>query len=152
MDCYCGSKKEFEACCAPLLAGEISARSPLALMRSRYTAYALGRGDYLVETTVPSRRVPEDAAMIAEHAANTQWLGLRVIAFEEKGSRGTVEFKAYYRGAETIAVHHERSVFLKLDGRWYYDTGTLYEASVGRNEPCPCGSGKKYKKCCAKRT
>ena len=24
------------------------------------------------------------------------------------------------------------------------------EKKVGRNEPCPCGSGKKYKKCCGK--
>jgi preprotein translocase subunit SecA len=24
------------------------------------------------------------------------------------------------------------------------------EPKVGRNEPCPCGSGKKYKKCCGK--
>lgn len=24
------------------------------------------------------------------------------------------------------------------------------EVKVGRNEPCPCGSGKKYKKCCGR--
>ena len=34
----------------------------------------------------------------------------------------------------------------------YRDSKTVRneEVKVGRNEPCPCGSGKKYKKCCGK--
>jgi SEC-C motif-containing protein len=149
MECYCGSQKEFEACCAPLIEGTEPASGAEALMRSRYSAYVTGAGEYLVATTVPKKQVPEDAELIRTHAGQTQWLGLNILESDESENRATVVFKAYYReGDGAVRVHHEKSTFRRLDGRWYYDEGTLYEAEVGRNEPCPCGSGKKYKKCC----
>ena len=119
-------------------------------MRSRYSAYVVGDGRYLVETTHPDFRVEEDIPLIEAHAQTTRWLGLEVVSVSEDSGRGEVEFLAYYRegDASGIRVHHERSRFALLDGRWYYQNGTLYETSVGRNDPCPCGSGKKYKKCC----
>ncbi len=150
MYCFCGSDKRFEACCEPLIRLEKAAPSAEALMRSRYSAYVTGAGAYLVATTVPSKQVPEDAELISSHAAQTEWLKLEVLEAAEKADRATVVFKAYYReGGGPIRVHHEKSSFVRENGRWYYDEGTLYEASVGRNDPCPCGSGKKYKKCCA---
>jgi SEC-C motif-containing protein len=149
MECYCGSKKEFEACCAPLIEGAVPASGAEALMRSRYSAYASGAGEYLVATTVPEKRMPADAELIRSHAEQTHWLGLKLLESDAGENSATVVFKAYYReGDGAIRVHHEKSTFRRLDGRWYYDEGTLYEAEVGRNEPCPCGSGKKYKKCC----
>lgn len=118
-------------------------------MRSRYSAYVIGAGEYLVATTVPERQVSEDAELIRSHAAQTSWLGLEVLDAKESQNSATVAFKAYYReGERQIKVHHEKSTFRNIGGQWYYDEGTLYEAEIGRNEPCPCGSGKKYKKCC----
>jgi SEC-C motif-containing protein len=67
-----------------------------------------------------------------------------------------VEFRALYRTITGMGVLHERSRFLYEDGCWYYVDGELIEdgalrsGKTGRNEPCPCGSGKKYKKCCLK--
>jgi len=149
MQCYCGSGKTFESCCAPLIDGVAAAAGAEALMRSRYSAYVVGAGEYLVATTVPEKQVSEDAELIRSHAAQTTWLGLTVLDTEEGETRATVAFKAYYReGTGTIRVHHEKSTFRAIAGRWYYDTGVLYDAEVGRNDPCPCGSGKKYKKCC----
>lgn len=150
MMCPCGSEREYELCCKRLIEEGVSAATPEALMRSRYTAYTQGNGRYLVDTTVASRRVQSDAELIAEHAKNTEWLGLEVLETHEYADLGSVEFKAYYRENGRVQVHHEKSRFLRQNGRWYYDEGTLYEAKVGRNDPCPCGSGKKYKKCCGR--
>lgn len=149
MRCYCGSTKEYEACCGRFVDGSKGAPDAESLMRSRYSAYVIGDGDYLVETTVPDKRVPQDADLIAAHAQNTTWLKLDVLHEEAFDDEARVEFKAYYKESDgMIRVHHELSTFLKIDGRWYYDSGELFQASVGRNEPCPCGSGKKFKKCC----
>jgi SEC-C motif-containing protein len=62
----------------------------------------------------------------------------------------TVEFKAYYRDGEGIKILHEKSKFITEDDIWKYKDGELYNSKVQRNESCPCGSGKKFKKCCAK--
>lgn len=153
MQCYCGSPKAFETCCGPLIGGERFAADAEALMRSRYSAYVVGAGAYLVATTVPQHRVAEDAALISEHASQTRWLRLDVLETKASGAESTVIFKAYCRGGdELIKVHHEKSFFDKIDGRWFYREGILYDASVGRNDTCPCGSGKKYKKCCGARS
>lgn len=149
MGCHCGDERGYEMCCGRFIDGREHAPDAVALMRSRYSAYVLGAGEYLVETTVPQRRVAADAELIREHAAQTTWLGLQVLSSAQHENDATVEFKAFYKDADgAMRVHHEKSLFVKQDGRWYYDEGTLYEASVGRNEPCPCGSGKKFKKCC----
>jgi SEC-C motif-containing protein len=151
MECPCGSKLPYEACCGAIISGKKEAASPEALMRSRYTAYTLGDGAYLVATTVAQKRHEEDVPLIEEYARKTEWLGLEVIRSHQEGEEGEVEFKAYYRENGGISVHHELSRFVKVGGRWYYDEGRLFEAKVGRNDPCPCGSGKKYKKCCGAR-
>jgi len=149
MECYCGSKKPFENCCGPLIMQDEPAASAEALMRSRYSAYVTGAGEYLVLTTVPEKQVADDAELIRSHAAQTTWMGLSVLDAAEGETSATVTFKAFYREGEgAIRVHHEKSTFRKIGGRWYYDEGRLFEAEIGRNDPCPCGSGKKYKKCC----
>jgi SEC-C motif-containing protein len=68
-----------------------------------------------------------------------------------------VEFEASYERDGLRDIHHERAQFKKVDGQWLYDEGdivpkTIVRATpkVGRNDPCPCGSGKKYKHCCGK--
>lgn len=117
-------------------------------MRSRYTAYTAGAGDYLVSTHHPAYRTPEEAAAIRLQAGQTEWLKLDVLKSVENSDAAEVAFKAYYRTADGIAVHFERSRFVKEQDRWFYTKGTLQHAEVGRNEPCPCGSKKKYKRCC----
>jgi len=148
MRCPCGSGQPYEACCAPLHEGVRSAGSALELMKSRYSAYALGNGRYLVDTAVPENRYEADVGLIAEHAAHTQWLGLEIVAAEESGDAGTVAFKAFYKEHGTLRVLHEKSRFVRSGGVWLYADGVLYETKIGRNDPCPCGSGRKYKKCC----
>jgi SEC-C motif-containing protein len=62
-----------------------------------------------------------------------------------------VEFKVHYQEAGAPLILHEKSRFIKEEGKWFYLNGTVMpriSVKIGRNEPCPCGSGKKYKKCC----
>ncbi len=114
-------------------------------MRSRYSAYALGLVDYILET-----QVSDDRAGVERFARESRFTGLEVVDARED----QVEFVASFQvGAERHQLR-ERSRFEKRDGRWIYVDGVTprvvqrVSASVGRNEPCPCGSGLKYKKCC----
>jgi SEC-C motif-containing protein len=127
-------------------------------MRSRYTAYTMGEVDYIVETHVPDGRDSVDRDGAAKWAEESTWDGLEIVTTEAGGpddDEGMVEFIARYSMEGAGFVHHERSTFKKIDGRWYYEDGEMVKKQpkrretpkVGRNEPCPCGSGKKYKKC-----
>ena len=127
-------------------------------MRSRYTAYAVGQVDYIVATHVAEGRDGVDKNATAEWSKQAEWRGLEIVATEAGGpddAIGTVEFIARYAISGNELSHHERSRFRKDDGAWFYVDGDMVkprpkvrdEAKVGRNEPCPCGSGKKFKKC-----
>jgi SEC-C motif-containing protein len=146
--CPCGSGRDYDACCGALHRGKRRAETPLELMKSRYSAYAVGNGRYLVETTASENRHEGDAALIEEHARHTEWLKLEIVDSTESGDEGMVEFKAFYRENGVVRVLHEKSRFLRREGMWYYIDGILYDTKIGRNDPCPCGSGKKFKKCC----
>ncbi|MDA8230196.1 MAG: YchJ family protein [Magnetospirillum sp.] len=155
--CPCGSGRGYDECCAPLLAGAAAA-TPEALMRSRYTAFVRHDIGYLERTLAPESAGDFDRAETETWAKEAQWQRLEVrgaALAEENGSRGTVEFVAHYRFRGKTFAHHELGVFRKEDGRWLYVDGEINPktapraaAKVGRNDPCPCGSGKKYKKCC----
>ncbi|MDA7817596.1 YchJ family metal-binding protein [Sulfurimonas sp.] len=118
--------------------------TPEELMRSRYDAYVRGDGLYLVNSAIKDSRYSDDIELIQEFSQNVEWLKLDVLDTYEN----FVEFKAYYREGEIIKVLHEKSRFVQEDGEWLYADGELYNSKVERNEACPCGSGKKYKKCC----
>ncbi len=146
--CPCCSAMQYSLCCAPWLDGTANPPTPEALMRSRYTAYVKQRADYLVDSWHSSARQPNLHSALEESFRDTEWLSLNVIA-QETGSHlneGFVTFFARYRDNQRTGAIHERSRFLREDHRWYYIDGTV--PSVGRNDSCPCGSGKKYKKCC----
>ena len=145
MSCICGYKKDYADCCGKIIDGEVKAASPLELMRSRYSAYVRGDGRYLVLSTTVENRYEDDATLIEEFSAKNEWLKLDILTVEDF----TVEFKAYYKEGEAIKVLHEKSNFIIEDGQWRYKDGELYNSKVERNESCPCGSGKKFKKCCA---
>lgn len=148
--CPCGSESEFEQCCQPAICGERPAATPEALMRSRYSAYVTQNADYLIASWHPDCRVPELRAALEEGFAVTEWLGLQIVATKagKNADEGYVEFIARYQenGQDGIVTLHERSRFLRIAKHWYYIDGV--KPQLGRNDPCFCGSGKKYKKCC----
>lgn len=146
MNCYCDSRRKFSECCEPFLTHSLKPSTPKELMRSRYSAYVLGDGAYLVATTVEENRYEDDIKLIQEFSSSVVWLKLDIISEIEN----IVEFKAYYRDADGVKVQHERSSFIFKDEMWLYRDGELFNSKIERNEPCPCGSGKKYKKCCFK--
>jgi SEC-C motif-containing protein len=117
-----------------------TATTPEELMRSRYDAFVRMDGEYLALTTTQTTSTDMSAYQ------NIEWLKLDVL--DAKGDE--VEFKAYYRDVNQIHVLHERSKFVLQNGKWLYDSGTLFNTQIERNEVCPCGSGKKFKKCCIK--
>ena len=144
--CICGNELSYEMCCGEIIAHKRKAKTPEELMRSRYSAYVNADARYLVLSAVPENQYEEDIELIEDFSSQVEWLKLDVL----KVDGDTVEFKAYYKDKEAIQVLHEKSNFVLLDGEWRYKDGELYNSKVERNEPCPCGSGKKYKKCCAK--
>lgn len=164
--CPCGSQRPLAECCQPIHQNPSVATHPEQLMRSRYSAHVLGLVDYVVATYHPSCEAEQYREAIAE-SVNSQWLGLEVINSEiATDVEGYVEFKAFYQEGDDQYCLHERSRFLKevVDGspQWFYIDGEYPEPpaveeskpspvvsdKVGRNDPCPCGSGKKFKKCC----
>ncbi len=161
MDCHCCSGKPFAECCEPFLKGEKWPETPEQLMRARYSAYCTVNMDFLVESSLPKQREHLDVDGMRDWAKDAEWLSLEVGYLQqgrEQDDVGYVDFVATYRQDGEVEKHAEDSCFRRVDGKWYYDDGkgvpvetfVRSEAKVGRNDPCPCGSGKKYKKCCGK--
>lgn len=158
-DCPCGSGHDYAACCEPVLSGAMRATTAEALMRARYSAYIKGNISFLGESLYTASRHDWDEAATRKWAEQSQWLGLEVLSTEngrEDDDEGTVEFVASYKEDGLLKQHHENSLFRKEDGSWFYVDGQLptpetvqrETPKTGRNDPCPCDSGKKYKKCC----
>ncbi len=145
--CYCKSGLEFAECCEPILKVLDVTPTALALMRSRYSAYCLGDVNYLKATTHDHSWSDEELKFIQDWADNSTWQHLEIVSH----NKDTVEFKAYYIFDGVQHLHHEKSAFLKVNDMWKYVDGNIYEDKVNflRNEHCICGSGKKYKRCCA---
>ncbi|ABD90073.1 YchJ family protein [Rhodopseudomonas palustris] len=126
MKCLCCADKPFDQCCGPLLAGTTPAATPEALMRSRYAAYVRKDFDYILNSTDPQVRDELD------HDANRAWMdgstftGLDILSSSQQGSRGEVEFIAWFRqGTGPEQKHHERSEFRKHRGRWFFREGRM---------------------------
>ncbi|WP_136798297.1 YchJ family protein [Desulfosediminicola ganghwensis] len=147
--CFCCSDRPFNLCCEPILQDHAKATVPEVLMRSRYTAYVLKNETYLLATWAPSTR---PGALLLEEST-TKWLGLEIIASTEvvpESDTGEVEFKARFIEGDQLYTMHEKSRFIRHSGLWYYLDGTceIDKQKVARNGHCPCGSGKKFKRCC----
>ncbi|MEC5210693.1 SEC-C motif-containing protein [Psychrobacter sp. PL15] len=139
------------------------AESAERLMRTRYSAFALVKADYIVKTTVPAQQALLDINDIKIWAKETDWAGLEIVQHTPKlGKRhAQVEFKAYYNTEDGLQAHHELSSFVKVTDRvkvtdksasgdkerWYFLDPTV-SMSVGQKQPCICGSGEKFKRCC----
>lgn len=161
-DCICGSQQPFEQCCEIYLKGEQKPETAEQLMRSRYAAHVRVDMQYMMDTHHPETRKEINVDSTARWARECQWQTLQIQSVEKGGvddDEGIIEFIAPYRDARgQRKVHHEVSLFQKVDGVWYFRDAAAPKVSqvtrgqpkVGRNDPCTCGSGKKYKKCCGK--
>ncbi len=143
-NCPCGSTKLYSDCCQPLHDGQV-AKDAEALMRSRFSAFSLLLPDYLLASWHPSTR-PEQF----ELDQTTQWKRLEIISAGNGDQQGEVHFKAYYVEQGEWQLLEETSKFLFEQGHWLYHSGNYQPQTLKplRNESCPCGSNKKFKKCC----
>ncbi len=124
--CPCGHNKPLAQCCGRFLSGAQRAKTPEQLMRSRYSAYALGgHGDYLLATWFSATAGAATAAQLSEKSLD--WVGLDVLASQQNGDKGAVEFKAYYREPDNTELRtlHEKAVFQRTAGRWLYVGGEI---------------------------
>jgi SEC-C motif domain protein len=121
--CPCGTGSNYSACCGRLHSGAVQARTAEELMRSRYSAYALGNLDHVFRTWHPKTR-PHDVSPIPD----TTFAGLEILDIVAGGQDddiGVVEFRARLRGPDGLAELHERSRFSKRAGRWMYVDGSI---------------------------
>lgn len=159
MSCPCGNEKPYEQCCEMAHKDLAKASTAESLMRARYTAFVKNNIDFIAKTHIPGT-TDFDPQEAKDWAESSIWQGLEIVSTKKGGPQdtaGIVEFKARYSDkAEKSYIHHEIAHFKKLDGFWYYDNGqivglgplTRSAPKIGRNDPCSCGSGKKFKKCC----
>jgi SEC-C motif-containing protein len=162
-DCPCGSGEEPGTCCSPIIVGEKKAETPEQLMRARYSAFVFGDVDFVVGSNHSETRDEVDIDEVARWSADSEWLGLKIMDSSDvspEDSEGTVTFRARYQTHGHLTDHRERSLFKREGGEWKFHSVLTLDPdapelvpvqsaaeSVGRNDPCPCGSGLKYKKC-----
>ena len=151
--CPCGSDMLFSECCEPYILQRKLPSSPEALMRSRFSAYVKKAYAYIVNTYTVASKQNLTVANIAEASKDTTWIKLEVMSAYEQDEHGEVEFIAFYKVGHRFYAMHELSRFIKEDKRWRYVNGDMLgktgNINLGRNDTCLCGSGKKYKHCCA---
>ncbi len=161
MPCECGIGESTETHCLPIIKGEKKADTAEALMRARYTAYVLGEVDFVLASHTEEAGKDVDRKSTELWSKQSTWLGLEVLATDKGGpddSEGTVEFLARYKVKGITVDHRERAHFEKHKGKWLFADSEQIAGppkvnegpKVGRNDPCTCGSGKKFKKCCGK--
>ena len=158
--CCCGSGQILDSCCGPIIAGSAEARTPEELMRARFTAHCQRNYPFLVESTHPDHRAGVSEEEISQWASHINWTTLEVHSASpgESDDEGHVSFTAAFTIKDVEQILREDSVFSKANGKWYYVDGHVHgqepyqrdEPRVGRNDACPCGSGKKFKKCCGR--
>ncbi len=132
-------------------------KSPKALLEARYKAFKKGDVDFIMASCHPDTRKKYKREDAEAWSRNASWQGLDVESAKEEGETGFVTFTCRYEQDGQDVVHKETAEFRMHEERWYYYNSTFpsrtrrrEETKVGRNDPCPCGSGKKYKKCCGK--
>lgn len=163
-DCPCRvletQKVSLEECCGPFLKGSKKAPTAVAMMRSRYSAYVVKNIDYIDQTQINEKNETFNKEEALKWAESSEWMGLEVKRTqkgEANDDTGVVEFIAHYKdkASGTELRHHETSLFKKDNDGWKFKEGNIHGAQpvkridpkVGRNDPCHCGSGKKFKKC-----
>ena len=155
--CPCGSGAEYSACCEPIIKGKKAAETAEQLMRARYTAHVVVAVDFIRDSLHPDYRKDYDHTATEKWAEKSEWHGLEIVDTKDGGPKdetGEVEFIARYRDKDGIRSYHERGQFERKKKKWFFTEGEMVKGQplsvtkIGRNDPCPCGSGQKYKKCC----
>lgn len=157
--CPCGSQQPYQSCCEPFVTSSADAPTAEKLMRARYSAYVLGAVDFIFNSTIEEKRKECDEKAIRKWSQESVWHGLEIKQVTDGGpehKEGVVEFIAQFSENGVRQSLHEKATFKKVDGKWFYEDSEIQkpkpfirtEAKISRNDPCPCGSGKKYKKCC----
>jgi len=116
--CPCGLDLAYGDCCGVFHRGEAAAPTAERLMRSRYSAFAVGDAGYLLRTWHPTTRPAR-----LDLDPGTRWVRLEIIATAEGGpfhTEGTVEFRAHYRERGHDDSLHELSRFVRDGGTWVY--------------------------------
>lgn len=124
--CPCFSKATLDRCCGPFLSGRAFPDTAERLMRSRFSAYALGKVDYLIETTATAERAALDREDLAAYCRGIRCVGLKIVGAEQGGpldETGTVKFHASLQVNGKRHLHVELSRFVRQDGRWRYVDG-----------------------------
>ena len=127
--CPCGSGQPYASCCEPLHDNRVQPATAEQLMRSRYSAYAVGRLDHVFRTWHPRTRPPE-----VQPSPGLTWTGLTIsdtAAGQATDAEGVVEFEASYRTPEGSGVLHEQSRFARRAGRWVYLDGRQLDGDIG---------------------
>lgn len=155
--CSCGSGRDFALCCEPVITGKRPAATAEELMRARFTAHVANENKFLHHSYLPTSRQPY---VEEPDAAPLPWTRLVIHSHEPevKPNISYVDFTAYFNGDnDTEGALHEKSEFQRINGNWIFartlrqgPAPTKAAPKVGRNDPCPCGSGKKFKHCCGK--
>lgn len=156
--CPCSSGLELAQCCQPFVRGKSQPATAEQLLRSRYTAFALGEIDYVLATHHTRTRHEVKREEIEDWSRNSEWLGLKIVqteAGQASDTQGTILFCAQYKQGDESHDHWEQSYFEKEGGEWRFLDAKGVQAGpirrdapkIGRNDPCHCGSGQKYKKC-----
>lgn len=119
-DCPCGSRESYARCCGRYISGLMQAPTPEALMRSRYTAYTLANIAYIAHTMKGPAALGFDPKSAKSWAETVRWNKLEVLNAHTEGDKGEVTFKAYFTHQKKPQIMLERSVFERIDGRWFY--------------------------------
>ena len=128
--CPCCSDKKYKECCSPYHSKEASPPNALALMRSRYSAYALQLADYIIETTHPDNpsAIPEKDKWkqdILNFSQNTDFKKLEIIRFNHGSQTAYVTFVAHLQRDQGYATLCEKSHFEKIDEKWLYRSAEI---------------------------
>jgi len=166
--CYCGSNVNFKDCCQAFITYLQSPKTPEQLMRSRFSAYAMGEHSYIFNTYGVNQRAKIPLNDISTSSENCTWLALKIHDTDnEQTSEQFVEFSAFYITDNILCEMREKSRFiLERDNKceveqWRYIDGKILKNTkltiIKRNDLCPCNNypgayskkqGKKLKHCC----
>ncbi len=122
-NCPCGRPLEYIHCCGKAHQNIINAKTAEDLMRSRYTAFTMANGDYLMESHHSMTRKSARKNELVLWAKSVKWLKLEIIKTVDGGeedSEGIVEFKAHFREGKKRKVMHQTGKFLREFGHWVY--------------------------------
>lgn len=123
MNCHCGNNKSYKLCCEVFHLNKGKTETAAQLMRSRYSAFVLANGDYLMKTHHNSTRPISEKKAIVKWAKSVEWIKLEVLETSKglkNDAEGTVTFNAYFYDNEKVDIIHEKSAFVKENDQWYY--------------------------------